>query len=132
MAVTGLQRVEKEEEIVMSEWLAKVPFPVLIIFGLILVWSLIMMAYSYFKNKTLDGIRQDVYQLFLKAEHRYRKSESGQQKMKWVIQEARKLLPGWLQVLLSEDALEKVAQSWFDAVKDLLDDGKINGSHGGV
>ena len=116
----------------MSEWLAKVPFPVLIIFGLILVWSLIMMAYSYFKNKTLDGIRQDVYQLFLKAEHRYRKSESGQQKMKWVIQEARKLLPGWLQVLLSEDALEKVAQSWFDAVKDLLDDGKINGSHGGV
>lgn len=116
----------------MSEWLAKVPFPVLVIMGLIFVFSFVMVAYSYFKHKTLEGIREDVYQLFLKAEHRYVKSESGKQKMKWVIQEARKLLPGWLQVLLSEDALEKVAQSWFDAVKDLLDDGKVNGSQSGV
>lgn len=28
----------------------------------------------------------------------------------------------------SEEALEKIIQIWFDEVKDLLDDGKVNGS----
>lgn len=116
----------------MSEWLAKVPVPVLVILGLIFIFSLVMVVYSYFKHKTLEGIREDVYQLFLKAEHRYVKSESGKQKMKWVIQEARKLLPGWLQIVVSEEILEKVVQSWFDGIKDLLDDGKVNGSQGGA
>ena len=52
--------------------------------------------------------------------------------MKWVIQEARKLLPGWLQIVVSEEILEKLVQSWFDGIKDLLDDGKVNGSQGGA
>lgn len=34
----------------------------------------------------------------------------------------------WLQVLIPENALKKVIQKWFIGVKDLLDDGKVNGS----
>lgn len=48
--------------------------------------------------------------------------------MKWVVSQARRLLPGWLQAIISEEALEKIIQIWFDEVKDLLDDGKVNGS----
>ncbi len=84
---------------------------------------------AYFKERTLDEIRKDVYNLFLKAEHKYKESGQGQQKMKWVIGRARLLLPTWLQVIMTEDMFEKLIQIWFDGIKDLLDDGKMNSSN---
>lgn len=115
----------------MSELLSKVPLPVLIIAGLLILFSVILMAFSYFKNKTLDQVRSDVYQLILKAEHTYKESSAGKQKMKWVVQEARKLLPDWMQAIITEEALQSIIQAWFNEIKDLLDDGKINGSQKG-
>lgn len=112
----------------MNELLTMVPLPVLIILGLLVVFSLILMAFSYFKNRTLEQVREDVYKLILKAEHTYKESSAGKQKMKWVVQQARKLLPGWLQAVISDTALQKLIQVWFDEIKDLLDDGKVNGS----
>lgn len=101
----------------------------LIIFVLIIVaLTIIMMAVTYFKGRSLEEIRNDVYQLILKAEHMYEESGSGKQKMKWVVSQARKLLPKWAQALISEDTLMKIIQAWFDGVKDLLDDGKMNHS----
>lgn len=87
-----------------------------------------MLTYLYFKNKTLDDIREDVYKLILRAEHMYMESGTGKQKMKWVVSCARSHLPGWLKVIITEDMLTTLVQKWFDAVKDLLDDGKYNGS----
>lgn len=84
--------------------------------------------YVYLRDKSLSEIRADVYQLFLEAEHSFKESGSGKQKMKWVVSKARMLLPGWAQTLITEDFLYKVLESWFRAVKDLLDDGKYNGS----
>lgn len=84
--------------------------------------------YFYVRDKTLEDIRADVYQLFLEAEHTYQHTESGKQKMSYVIQRARSLLPNWAQFFITESLLEKVVQMWFDAVKDLLDDGKLNKS----
>lgn len=115
----------------MNELFAAIPLPVLIILGLIIAFSLILIVYSYFKNRTLEQVREDVYQLFLRAEHKFRESSAGKQKMKWVIQQARKLLPSWMQALISEEALAKIIQIWFDQIKDLLDDGKVNNSQGG-
>lgn len=112
----------------MSELLTMTPLPILILVGLLILISIIWITYSYLKGRTLEQIRGDVYQLVLRAEHMYNESSSGKQKMKWVVQQARGLLPGWLQVILSEEVLEKIIQVWFDEVKDLLDDGKVNGS----
>lgn len=84
--------------------------------------------YAYIRNKTLEEIREDVYKLFLEAEHMYTASGSGKQKMKWVVSMARMMLPDWAQVLITEDLLYRVIQGWFTAVKDLLDDGKYNNS----
>jgi len=83
--------------------------------------------YLYLKNKTLNDIRADVYKLFLKAEHMY-KAGAGKTKMDFVVRKARELLPSWAQVFITEDVLRKAVQIWFDAVKDLLDDGKFNGT----
>ena len=87
-------------------------------------------VYLYIRDNTLNEIRADVYQLFLKVEHNPAFEKTGKQKMKWVLTKARGLLPGWMQLFITDAFLEKVVQAWFDAVKDLLDDGKINKSQG--
>ena len=105
-----------------------IPVWLIIIVAAVVILTIIAMAVTYFKNRTLEDIRADVYQLILKAEHIYEESGSGKQKMKWVVSQARKLLPQWAQALISEDTLMDIIQIWFDGVKDLLDDGKMNNS----
>lgn len=103
----------------------------------IIIMALVIMAiagtavciFSYLRNRTLEDIRADVYQLFLKAEHKYLQTGAGQQKMKWVIQQARGLLPIWARRFITDVLLERIIEEWFQAVKDLLDDGKINKSN---
>lgn len=108
--------------------LKQVPAPVLLIAVLVILAATVVIVFQYLKQKGLDGIRVDVYQLILKAEHMYRESGTGKQKFEWVIQQARGLLPKWLQVFVTEKALKEIVQNWFDGIKDLLDDGKINQS----
>lgn len=84
--------------------------------------------YRYLRGKALSDIRADVYQLFLKAEHVYTETEAGKKKMDWVIGVALTYLPAWAKFIVTEEVLRKVVQKWFDAVKDLLDDGKYNKS----
>lgn len=100
---------------------------------IIIVFALAIIGvgiYFYVRDKSLNEIRADVYQKFLEAEHNPRFSEAPKQRMKWVLQQARMLLPTCAQVLITDALLEKVVQGWFDAVKDLLDDGKMNCSGG--
>lgn len=113
------------------EFLKQIPMPVLIVALAILLILTIVIAVQYPKEKGLDGIRTDVYQLILKAEHIFNESGQGKQKLKWVVQQARGLLPKWLQFFITEEALLKIIDNWFAGVKDLLDDGKVNNSQGG-
>lgn len=102
----------------------------IIVVTVIALVGLAVGAYIYFRNRSLEEIRGDVYHLFLRAEHMYLKSGSGKQKMKWVISKARGLLPEAVQLFVTDEFLERVVESWFRAVKDLLDDGKYNKSVG--
>ena len=98
---------------------------------LIILLALIFIGaalYFYLRDKSLNDIRADVYQLFLKAEHDPELMESGKKKMKWVLSMARALLPRWAQIIITDTFLERIVEGWFQAVKDLLDDGKLNGS----
>lgn len=108
--------------------LSQVPAPILI--TVLILWAIltIVIVYQYAKMKGLEGIRKKVYDLFLRAEKRFTESKQGEQKLKWVVQQARGLLPGWLQVVISEEALMTIIDWWFREIKDLLDDGAINGS----
>ncbi len=109
-------------------FLSQVPILVLILVIAVLVVVTAVVVYQYAKAKGLDGIRKEVYKLFLHAEHIYKESGQGEKKLKWVVQQARGLLPKWLQVIMSEKVLLKIIDWWFKEVKDLLDDGKVNGS----
>ena len=98
---------------------------------LLIAFFIIVIAegiYIYLRDKTLNDIRADVYNLFLRAEHNPEVMASGKKKMKWVLSRARLLLPSWAQILITDKFLEDVVEGWFRAIKDLLDDGKINKS----
>lgn len=101
---------------------------VVVILAIVSVLWIVLLTYLYFRDKTLEDIRADVYQLFLKAEYKYTETGAGKQKLQWVVREAHKLLPIWLQFFLTEEVLTMIIDSWFGAVKDLLDDGKLNNS----
>lgn len=114
----------------MNELLTVLPLPVLVLIGIVIAISMLALIYAYFKDKGLEEIRVDVYRLFLRAEHMVKESKAGKQKMKWVLSQARLLLPKWMQLIISEDIFEQIIQLWFDQIKDLLDDGKLNHSGG--
>ena len=99
-----------------------------IIVAVLLAVSVGVLAYMYIRDCTLDDIRTGVYQLFLEAEHTYLETDSGKKKMKYVIRRARSLLPAWTKFFVTEELLRTVVQMWFDGIKDLLDDGKMNKS----
>ena len=102
------------------------------IFMIVIIVTALMVTisgiYFYLRDKTLNEIRADIYQKFLEAEHN-EVLTTGKQKMKWVLSQARMLLPSWLKLFITDEFLEKVVEGWFRAVKDLLDDGKLNRSH---
>ena len=50
-------------------FLSQVPIPVLILVIAVLVVVTAVVVYQYAKAKGLDGIRKEVYKLFLHAEH---------------------------------------------------------------
>lgn len=110
------------------ELLNMIPVWLIVFVAAVVILTIIAMTVTYLKNRSIEDIRADVYQLILKAEHIYEESGSGKQKMKWVVSQARKLLPQWAQALISEETLMNIIQIWFDGVKDLLDDGKMNDS----
>lgn len=93
---------------------------IMTIIGIVCLWL-------YLKQNSLEKIRVDVYQLFLKAENFYKHGDN-KTKFKYVIQQARGLLPSWSQFLISDILLETTIEFWFRSVKDLLDDGKMNKS----
>ena len=114
----------------MDIWTAitSVPMPVLVIILIAIIIVTLYATYQHAKLRGLDGIRAEVYQLILKAEHTYIRSGSGEQKLKYVVGKARGLLPGWMQFFVTEDMLMEIIDVWFQEIKDLLDDGKINES----
>ena len=61
------------------ELLNMVPMWLIIVILIIVALTIIMMAVMYFKGRSLEEIRNDVYQLILKAEHMYEESGSGKQ-----------------------------------------------------
>lgn len=78
----------------------------------------------------LEKIRATVYQLFLDAEHQFEEGDNDD-KFEYVINLAKAAIPAPFNLLITETLLRSVVQAWFDIVKDLLDDGRVNGSEEG-
>ena len=75
----------------------------------------------------MEEIREYVYKLFVEAEHEFKYGENDA-KFEYVICFARSAIPAPFDLFITESLLRKTVQLWFDLCKDLLDDGKFNGT----
>lgn len=91
---------------------------------------LVMAIYVFVKvmqGVGLERIRAYVYKKFVEAEHEFQHGDN-EKKFEYVMELAKKAIPYPFGIFITESFLRKVIQTWFDICKDLLDDGKINGS----
>ena len=98
----------------------------LILAAVLLIWALV----KTIRERGLENIRGDVYQLCLKAERNFKHGEN-KAKFEYVITAAKELIPSPFNMFITEDLLRSAVQAWFDLIKDLLDDGKLNGTEVG-
>lgn len=109
------------------EFLNNVPMPILMLALAIFLLVAVVLVFQYIKLKGLEGIRVDVYNLILKAEHTFEHGDNTQ-KLEWVVQKARSMLPRWISFFITTERLTIIIEMWFRGVKDLLDDGRMNNS----
>ena len=115
------------KEALVTTLLPNISTPKLII-GAVAIVAAIALIVWYLRTRSIEKIRSDVYQLFLKAEHLMVESGSGPARLEWVVDKAYVLLPTPIQFIVTREMLKIILKNWFDEIKDLLDDGKNNDS----
>lgn len=75
----------------------------------------------------LEKVRKTAYEGFTYAERMFNHGEN-KEKFDYVIKLVQESIPKPFNFFITEKLLRKVVQLWFDLCKDLLDDGKLNGS----
>ena len=106
----------------------QIPIPVICAVFVILIAIVIVYEVQCAKLEGLDKLREKAYELILDAEHTYTGSGQGCYKLLYVWHKLKDQLPGWMRLFMTDDMLMDLIDEWFRAVKDLLDDGKINNS----
>lgn len=90
--------------------------------------AVVFVGVKYVQCVGLEHIRQKVYQAFLVAEHEFQYGDNTE-KFEYVINIAKSSIPAPFNLFITESLLRKVVQAWFDLIKDLLDDGKLNSTN---
>lgn len=97
------------------------------IFTILVVAVVIFVLVKLSQTIGMESIRKAVYDGFVEAEHEFKYGDNSQ-KFEYVIRVAREALPKPFSTFITESFLRKAVQLWFNLCKDLLDDGKLNGS----
>jgi hypothetical protein len=98
-------------------------------------WFVILIAATFVAyvihlilTKQWTKLREQAYALMLSAERLYG-DDAGKEKFEAVFQSLYfTLIPAWLRPFVTEDAMRKKLQEWYELAKDFLDDGEINES----
>lgn len=98
-----------------------------IVLTLIGIAVAVFLIVKYIRHVGLESIRERVYKAFIEAEHEFQHGDNSA-KFEYVINIAKSAIPSPINLFITESLLRKVVQAWFDLVKDLLDDGKFNGT----
>lgn len=96
-----------------------------IMFAIVGIIIALIVLIKYVRHAGLEAIREKVYKAFVEAEHEFHHGENDE-KFEYVINVAKSAIPAPFNMFITEKLLRKVVQAWFDLVKDLLDDGKLN------
>lgn len=97
------------------------------IFIMIVLAVILFFVVKKLQSMGLEKIRAIVYKAFVTAENSFNHGDNTQ-KFEYVVNLARSHLPAPFNLFITESLLRNVVQMWFDLVKDLLDDGRVNGT----
>lgn len=86
-----------------------------------------LIAVKVMQTIGMEKVRKTVYQAFIEAENRFRYGEN-RSKFNYVVDIAKKSIPAPFNLFITETLIRDVIQLWFDLCKDLLDDGRMNGT----
>lgn len=86
-----------------------------------------LIAVKIMQTIGMEKVRKTVYRAFIEAENRFRYGEN-RSKFNYVVDVAKKSIPAPFNLFITEDLIRDVIQLWFDLCKDLLDDGRMNGT----
>lgn len=75
----------------------------------------------------MEKVRKIVYRAFVDAENNFKHGDN-RAKFEYVVDIAKKSVPAPFNLFITENNLRKVIQLWFILCKDLLDDGRVNGT----
>jgi hypothetical protein len=104
---------------------------------LIMYWQTILLVLVLFVfipmyfvvNKKWNELRTYAYKLIRVAEKNILGTKVGQERFDYVLQTLyNTLVPKWARPFITEEMVAEKLQTWFDDVKDYLDDGKVNKS----
>ena len=110
----------------MYQFLSERPVMAIVCIILILAFFCII-AVKVMQSVGMEKVRKTVYNAFILAENSFRHGEN-QEKFEYVVNAAKKAIPTPYNLFITEAALRKVIQLWFTLCKDLLDDGRMNGT----
>ena len=89
--------------------------------------ALIFIFVKIMQKVGLDKVRSIAYKGFLIAEDEFKHGENTE-KFNFVVNLVKTAIPKPFNMFITENLLRKVIQLWFDLCKDILDDGKLNGT----
>lgn len=98
-----------------------------VVFLIIVLAVICIIAVKILQSIGMEKVRKTVYLAFVDAENRFKKGDN-RAKFEYVVSKAKKAVPAPFNLFITEKLLRNVIQLWFDLCKDLLDDGRINGT----
>ena len=110
----------------MYNYLVKNPI-IATIFLVVVVAFVIFLLVKFMQRVGLEKVRETVYKGFIVAEHEFLHGYN-EDKFNYVVDLAKSSIPLPFSLFITDKLLRKVIQLWFDLCKDLLDDGKLNGT----
>lgn len=110
----------------MKEFLTQNPITASIFIGAVSLGALYLVIKTM-QSVGMEKVRAYVYKLFVKAEHEFQHGQN-KEKFEYVVNLTKSAIPSPFNLFITESFLRKVIQTWFDLCKDLLDDGKMNGT----
>ena len=75
----------------------------------------------------MEKVRKKVYDAFCEAENRFMQGQN-EEKFEHVVSVIKPIIPAPFNFFITEKFLRKVVQLWFNLVKDLLDNGRVDSS----
>ena len=94
---------------------------------LIILIALCILFVKVIQTLGMEKVRGVVYKAFVEAENNFKYGDN-HTKFEYVVNAAKEAVPFPFNMFITEHNLRKVIQLWFSLCKDLLDDGRVNGT----